>query len=36
MEEHYLPWAREEKALKTYKREEQVYRIWALVNKIVS
>ncbi len=28
MEEHYLPWAREEKALKTYKREEQVYRIW--------
>ena len=28
MEERYLPWAQEEKALKTYKREEQLYRLW--------
>jgi len=28
MEERYLPWSQEEKALKTYKREEQVYRLW--------
>ena len=28
MEERYLPWAQSEKALKTWKREEQVYRLW--------
>ncbi|AEH45359.1 integrase family protein [Thermodesulfatator indicus DSM 15286] len=28
IERRYLPWAEQEKALKTYKREREIYKIW--------